>query len=196
MTTTDNAIETSKTCNNCGNVLSGNSMNGYPPNYHCSYCDGITNAREDLIMKKPQTTTDDAISAKDIERKFVKWAEARDDDWWGENGHVGIWDVRIIIEFFVREVLPSIRSQSEADGARKERERLDRKVFVVFYRGNGYGPFNNIEIAEAFAKFIPNHNEKKFNTKQYGEYEANIQEWTLGKAIATLRAGMEERKGK
>lgn len=87
-------------------------------------------------------------------------------------------------------------SKGEADGARKERERLDRKVFVVFYRGNGYGPFNNIEIAEAFAKFIPNHNEKKFNTKQYGEYEANIQEWTLGKAIATLRAGMEERRRK
>lgn len=38
---------------------------------------------------------------KKLEAEFIKWAEARDDDWWEKGeGHISIWDVRVILEFF------------------------------------------------------------------------------------------------
>lgn len=36
-----------KHCKNCGNIVK-NPSHGYPPNYFCLHCDGITNAREDV----------------------------------------------------------------------------------------------------------------------------------------------------
>ena len=39
------------------------------------------------------------------ERRFIAWALARDDDWWEEgNGHISIWDFRIMQDFFDEEL--------------------------------------------------------------------------------------------
>ena len=41
----------------------------------------------------------------DMEKRFVTWALARDDDWWQEgHGAVSIWDVRIMLDFMVKEL--------------------------------------------------------------------------------------------
>ncbi len=42
---------------------------------------------------------------KDIEKRFIQWAQSRDDDWW-ENGqgHICIWDFRIMLDFFQQEL--------------------------------------------------------------------------------------------
>lgn len=55
-------------------------------------------------MKTIHKTTD-SIGGNNWEQKFIKWAEARDDDWW-ENGqgHFSIWDFRIILDFFLPEI--------------------------------------------------------------------------------------------
>src|SRR5687768_14967079 len=42
------------------------------------------------VSNQPSVTRDEGM-----EERFIKWAEARDDDWWEDgNGAVSIWDVR------------------------------------------------------------------------------------------------------
>ena len=46
---------------------------------------------------------------KKLEAEFIKWAEARDDDWWEKGeGHFSVWDVRIMLEFF-KEILEKVK---------------------------------------------------------------------------------------
>jgi len=64
---------------------------------------------------------------KKLEAEFIKWAEARDDDWWEKGeGHISIWDVRVILEFFrsqqlellekVKEILVKIYTDETDEG--------------------------------------------------------------------------------
>src|SRR3989337_3325766 len=51
--------------------------------------------------KNPQTKQ----QWEEIEKRFIAWALARDDDWWEEGqGHISIWDVRIMLDFFKQEL--------------------------------------------------------------------------------------------
>lgn len=63
---------------------------------------------------------------------------------------------------------------------------MDRLVYIVWYRGNGYGIFLSEDMAKLFAEFIPKRNEKLFGTNQEGEYKASIEEvglkWALENA--------------
>ena len=37
------------------------------------------------------------------EGRFLKWVEARDDDWWEDQARISIWDFRIMQEFFLED---------------------------------------------------------------------------------------------
>lgn len=47
-----------------------------------------------------------------IEERFIKWAEARDDDWWEDQARISIWDFRIMNDFF-KEELDSLAQEVE-----------------------------------------------------------------------------------
>lgn len=54
---------------------------------------------------------------------------------------------------------------------------LNEPVWGVMYRGNGYGPFYSKEMADDFAEFIPERNERKLGgNREYG-LKATIHEF-------------------
>lgn len=63
---------------------------------------------------------------------------------------------------------------------------MDKKVFIVWYRGNGYGIFLNRVTAQIFADVIPSRNEKLFGTNQLGQYKVKIEQTTLKQALDWL----------
>lgn len=63
-----------------------------------------------------------------LEKKFITWALARDDDWWEEGqGHISIWDVRVMLDFFKQEL------QSQ----RKELVEEIKERFIKRFAGYG-----------------------------------------------------------
>lgn len=55
-------------------------------------------------MKPPSIPPDQRKIGFDLEKRFINWALARDDDWWEEGqGHISIWDVRVMLGFFKEE---------------------------------------------------------------------------------------------
>lgn len=68
----------------------------------------------------------------DMEKRFVTWALARDDDWWQEgHGAVSIWDVRIMLDFMVKELADA--RKEVIDSLHKEAE------FVTYKKDGGHG---------------------------------------------------------
>lgn len=59
------------------------------------------------------------MSKIDLEKEFIAWAEARDDDWWENGTRISIWDFRVMLDFF----LPKL-AQAEQEGQIKMFNRL------------------------------------------------------------------------
>lgn len=79
------------------------------------------------------------------------------------------------------------------DSIRADEEELINKikVWVVMYRGNGYGVFLNKDIAEEFGEFIAIRNEEKFsNSRDYGKYTPHLYEYGLMDAIKSSKEGI------
>lgn len=70
-------------------------------------------------------------------------------------------------------------------------KQSDKEIdaWIVMYRGNGYGLFLSEQIANEFAEFIAERNEKKFGTNQVGEYQPTI-------IKTTIEDGLQARKRK
>ena len=74
---------------------------------------------------------------KGVEKRFIVWALSRDDDWWEEGqGHVSIWDIRIMIDFF-KEELSFLLHQSYEQGKRNGKQKMLIKV-VQWMNKQGY----------------------------------------------------------
>lgn len=57
-----------------------------------------------LFKKRTDMKPNQPTLAQEMEKRFVKWAEARDDVWWEEGqGHISIWDVRVMLDFVAEE---------------------------------------------------------------------------------------------
>ena len=69
---------------------------------------------------------------KTIEERFIKWAEARDDDWWEDQARIDIWDFRIMLDFFKDEL---------AEAEKKGREEAVNEVWVTIMKADLESPF-------------------------------------------------------
>ena len=68
---------------------------------------------------------------------FIKWAESRDDDWWEDGeGHISIWDVRVMFDF-IKEELNAFYHQGVEDG-KAEIMKLFSEEREKLLKGFGY----------------------------------------------------------
>jgi hypothetical protein len=51
---------------------------------------------------------------KEQEKRFIAWANSRDDDWWEDGQRFGIWDFRIMQEFFKEDYRLTLQQTREA----------------------------------------------------------------------------------
>ena len=67
--------------------------------FSCNHC------IERVSIKTPSTGKPKDMNDWELEKRFIVWAESRDDDWWNDgNGSCNIWDVRIMLDFVKREL--------------------------------------------------------------------------------------------
>ena len=73
----------------------------------------------------PQQPVENKGWEEDIEKRFIKWAEERDDDWWeNEQERISIWDFRIMFDFFKEEF-----SQQRTQERKRILDLMDGIVF-------------------------------------------------------------------
>lgn len=70
-------------------------------------------------------------SLEEQEKRFLKWVETRDDDWWEDQARISIWDFRIMQDFFKEEIDSSL-----AQYKREIREKI-KKMKVPSYPAEG-----------------------------------------------------------
>lgn len=64
------------------------------------------------------------VNRQEQEKRFLKWVESRDDDWWEDEARISIWDFRVMQEFFNEDLLTTL---TEFERETKERIKLCAK---------------------------------------------------------------------
>lgn len=66
-----------------------------------------------------------------MEERFIKWAEARDDDWWeGGTGHFDIWDARIMFDF-IRQELAQQKVEDKKEWDKEHNLRIENEQWLI-----------------------------------------------------------------
>lgn len=73
------------------------------------------------------------MNKKDQEKRFLKWVNSRDDDWWEDQARIDIWDFRVMQDFFNEDFTQAL-SQSKKDVI-EEIKKMKRKEFKLIPGG-------------------------------------------------------------